>query len=326
MEQKFKTRREILAVITAILFAATLVTFPYALNLTWAMPGSDSDRTLTYITGSLTWDSGEDIDGNGSIKLGMFNWYYDNVEAENWDNVVAPGTAKNTCIRLLNASPNDVNYYAVLYRDDIDINRVPVTASLYGAGAYNVKQYPLPSDVSEDEVVDVIKGDVGSNSVTTVEIDWDWVFHTDNAGDEYDTMLGNKEHLDSARFGLYIVVEDNTISGVDDNPSKDDETKKDDNKDNNKDNKDDGKDNDKPAESKDNENPIDNNDKDKPTDNDNGNNGGWNGDESNIVAPQTGDNSRMIMWSIFAVTALVVMIFLWVSDKRREKARSGDEN
>ena len=67
-----KIRREILTVLIVVLFAAALITFPYAFNLTWAMPGADMDRTLTYRTGSLTWDSDAEIDANGVIRLSMF--------------------------------------------------------------------------------------------------------------------------------------------------------------------------------------------------------------------------------------------------------------
>lgn len=62
MEHRTKAHSGVLATVIAVLAIAVLITFPYAFNLTWSLPGAESDRTLTYSTGKLTWDSAADID------------------------------------------------------------------------------------------------------------------------------------------------------------------------------------------------------------------------------------------------------------------------
>ncbi len=211
MEQKKKTRRGILAAAIVVLFAAALFTFPYAFNLTWALPGADSDRTLTYRTGSLTWDSAADIDASGVIRLSMFRSSYDNVSAEDGKNVLAPGTEKTTCIRLLNTAGGSIRYTAVLYR--LDETGVPVLASLSGADAAVTTAYTLPGGVKAEQVVNAVSGTVSGSSVKTVDIDWQWAFSVDDAADRDDTQRGNQSQLDEVRYGLYIVVEDDNYDG-----------------------------------------------------------------------------------------------------------------
>lgn len=205
MKQKQKARRGILTVLTVVLLAAAVVTFPYAFDLTWSLPGTDADRTLTYTTGSLTWDSAADIDENGVICLSMFKPDYNSVDAQNGDKVVAPGTEKNTGIRLLNSASGAVSYTAVLYR--LDTTEVPVTASLSGANA--VGSYALPKGVSADQVINAVGGTLKGGSVELLDIDWQWQFSVDVETDAKDTGLGNKSVPDEVKYGLYVVVTDN---------------------------------------------------------------------------------------------------------------------
>lgn len=205
MKQKINTRKGILSVLTVVLLAAAVFTFPYAFDLTWSLPGAEADRTLTYTTGSLTWDSAADIDENGVIRLSMFKPDYSSVNAQNGDNVVAPGTEKNTCIRFLNKAGGTVSYTAVLYR--LDTTEVPVTASLSGADA--VGTYSLPGGVTADQVIDAVGGTVDGSSVELLDIDWLWQFSVDDDTDRHDTGLGNESVPDEVNYGLYLVVTDN---------------------------------------------------------------------------------------------------------------------
>lgn len=210
MKQKIKTRKGILAALTVILLAAVVITFPYTFNLTWSLPGAEADRTLTYTTGSLTWDSSADIDGNGVIRLSMFKPDYSSVKAQNGEDVVAPGTENNTCIRFFNKAGGTVSYTAVLYR--LDDTEVPVTASLAGADA--VGTYSLPSGVTADQVVNAVGGTIDSNSVELLDIDWLWQFSADDAADRHDTGLGNESVPDEVNYGLYLVVTDNNTGEI----------------------------------------------------------------------------------------------------------------
>lgn len=206
-----KTRRGILTALIVVLFAAALITFPYAFNLTWAMPGADMDRTLTYRTGSLTWDSDAEIDANGVIRLSMFRSSYSNVSAEDGVNVLAPGTEKTTRIRLLNTAGGSIRYTAVLYR--LDETDVPIFADLSGMDASVTADYALPGGVTAEQVVNAVSGTVGGSSVKTVDIDWKWDYSVDDAADQKDTELGNQAQPDEVQYGLYIVVVDDNYNG-----------------------------------------------------------------------------------------------------------------
>lgn len=209
MEQELRSRRGVLTTLIVLLFAAALITFPYAFNLTWSSPAAD--RTLTYTVGSLTWDSAAKIDKNGVIQLSMFDPGYDNVKSADGENVVAPGTGKTTQILLKNTVSGSIRYTAVLYR--LDKTDVPIAAGLTGPDPA-VKDYYLPNGVAAEQVVSAVGGTVNGGSVKTLDISWNWEFSKGNdKGDERDTMLGNKSPADEVEYGLYIVVEDDNYYG-----------------------------------------------------------------------------------------------------------------
>lgn len=205
MEHRTKAHSGVLATVIAVLAIAVLITFPYAFNLTWSLPGAESDRTLTYSTGKLTWDSAADIDANGVIRLSMFRSDYDGVSAGNGDNVIAPGTEKTTRVRLLNAAGNSVHYSAVLYR--LDGTDVPIQAGLSGSDPA-VADYALPAGVTKDQVVGAVGGALSGATVKTVDVDWKWDYSIDDPDDGHDTQLGNHSPSDAVQYGLYVVVED----------------------------------------------------------------------------------------------------------------------
>lgn len=208
MEQELRSRRGVLTTLIVLLFAAALITFPYAFNLTWSSPAAD--RTLTYTVGSLTWDSAAHIDKNGVIQLSMFDSGYDNVKSADGVNVVAPGTGKTTQILFRNTVSGSIRYTAVLYR--LDDTKVPITAGLTGPDPA-VTDYYLPNGVAKEQVVSAVGGTVNGGSVKTLGIDWNWEFSKNAEGDEHDTMLGNKSPADEVKYGLYIVVEDDNYYG-----------------------------------------------------------------------------------------------------------------
>ncbi len=205
MELKIKRRKGILAMLIAVLSVSALITFPYAFNLTWSLPGADSDRTLTYSTGKLTWDGNAKISEDGAIKLGMFKSSYENATSKDGTNIVAPGTENETSIRLLNSSPNEISYTAYLYR--IDKTKVPIKASL--TAGVEAKDYYLPSNIDPDSLINVRCGSVGKSSVSVLDINWKWEYSESEQGDTLDTALGAKSPADEVEYGLYIVVTDN---------------------------------------------------------------------------------------------------------------------
>lgn len=209
MEQELRSRRGVLTTLIVLLFAAALITFPYAFNLTWSSPAAD--RTLTYTVGSLTWDpAATKIDKNGVIQLSMFDSVYDNVKSADDGNVVAPGTGKTTQILLRNTVSGSIRYTAVLYR--LANTDVPIAADLTGPDPA-VTHYYLPTGVKEEQVVSAVGGTVNGGSVKTLDISWNWKFSDGGEGDKRDTMLGNKSPADKVEYGLYIVVEDDNYYG-----------------------------------------------------------------------------------------------------------------
>ena len=205
MEIKANRRKGILAMLIVVLFVAVLITFPYTFNLTWALPSTDSDRTLTYSTGKLTWDTDAQIDENGVIKLGMFKSEYEDVKSNDGENIVAPGTENSTSIRLLNPSANEISYTAYLYR--IDKTGVPIDASL--TCGVEAKDYAVPSNIDANSLVSVRSGSVGKSSVSVIDVDWVWGYSKNTDGDVSDTALGIKSTTDEVEYGLYVVVTDN---------------------------------------------------------------------------------------------------------------------
>lgn len=209
MEQELRSRRGVLTTLIVLLFAAALITFPYAFNLTWSSPAAD--RTLTYTVGSLTWDpAAKKIDKNGVIQLSMFDSGYVNVKSADGGKVVAPGTGKTTNILLKNTVSGSIRYTAVLYR--LDDTKVPIVAGLTGPDPA-VTDYYLPNGVAKEQVVSAVGGTVNGGSVKTLDISWNWKFSKDDEGDAHDTMLGNKSPADEVEYGLYIVVEDDNYYG-----------------------------------------------------------------------------------------------------------------
>lgn len=209
MEQELRSRRGVLTTLIVLLFAAALITFPYAFNLTWSSPAAD--RTLTYTVGSLTWDpAAKKIDKNGVIQLSMFDSGYVNVKSADDGKVVAPGTGKTTNILLKNTVSGSIRYTAVLYR--LDNTKVPIVAGLTGPDPA-VTDYYLPNGVAKEQVVSAVGGTVNGGSVKTLDISWNWKFFENDEGDKRDTMLGNKSPADEVEYGLYIVVEDYNYYG-----------------------------------------------------------------------------------------------------------------
>ena len=203
MEQKLRSRRGILAALIVVLLAAALITFPYAFDMTWSLPKSASDRTLTYTEGELTWDSAAKANEDGTIRLSMFSSSYDRVKSADGSNVVAPKTGDDTSVRLVNASKNKLTYTAVLYRDDD--GEVPLEASLTGEPA---QSFTMPGGVSADSIVDTAQGTLAGGKVKTIDTEWSWRTAVTEQDSELDTALANSSAPKEVKYNLYIVVND----------------------------------------------------------------------------------------------------------------------
>lgn len=153
-----------------VLLAAAIITFPFAFNITWAMP-TVADRTLTYEPGQLTWDNTEEIDAQtGIMHLPIFSTSYKDSASSASDNIVAPKTEKSTLVNLLNTANNQIEYTAVLYRTDA--SSVPLNATI--TTGTDTSDYVLPNGVTQEQVVSAKQGTLASTSTENIEIYWKW--------------------------------------------------------------------------------------------------------------------------------------------------------
>lgn len=217
----FIGKKDWLLPVTLILFLLAVVLFPFAVDNTYAGRNESPHHTLTYTTGSLVWDSATDVDTQtGVARLHIFSSTYQNVEADNGDKVIAPGTERKTIVRLQNNAKKTISYIAVMYRIKEE-DTLPVQPVLEDNTAYtDIDDYPLPQGVTENQVVRAVTGIVEAEQLQDFDITWLWQYYESNERDQLDTALGNKaawETADDVTVGLYIVViEENSPDNPDD--------------------------------------------------------------------------------------------------------------
>ena len=196
-----------------ILFILQVILLPVMIGLTYAVPAERPEHILTYRTGSLVWDKATSVRPDGSAELSFFETLYQNVNADNAEKVLAPGTEKDSVIRLKNDTNREITYTAVLYSrstsSDLDIG-----AALSGDSFSDVSYDTLPESIKEETVIRAVGGKLGAKKLQDFDINWFWNYE-DGANvderDRIDTYLGNKAasgKADDATLGFYIVVRD----------------------------------------------------------------------------------------------------------------------
>ena len=192
-----------------ILFILQVILLPVMIGLTYATRSERPEHILTYTTGRLVWDKDTSVRPDGSAALSFFESLYQNVNAENVEKVLAPGTEKDSIVRLKNNSKNSVRYTAVLYSlsttPDLDIG-----ASLSGDGFSDTSDFTLPDKINKDTVIRAVGGSIAANAMQDFDINWFWSFEDANdteSRDKIDTYLGNKA-ADEATLGFYLVIHD----------------------------------------------------------------------------------------------------------------------
>ena len=139
-----------------ILFILQVILLPVMIGLTYAVPAERPQHILTYNTGSLVWDKATSVRPDGSAELSFFETLYKNVSADNAERVLAPGTEKDSVIRLKNDTNREITYTAVLYSlstsPDLDIG-----ASLSGDGFSDISVYTLPENIKKETVVRAVE-------------------------------------------------------------------------------------------------------------------------------------------------------------------------
>lgn len=193
-----------------ILFLLEVVLFPLAVGLTYAGRSESPSHLLTYTSGALTWDSATGIGADGVAMLDLFDSTYQNVQAHNGDNLVAPGTQRTTIVRLKNDGDHTIRYTALLYRVKEE-DALPVAPQLTGTGFVDTGIYPLPKGVTGQQVVRAVTGTLDAGTLQDFDITWGWTYYEDDARDVQDTALGDRAAFakaDEVTAGLYIVVEE----------------------------------------------------------------------------------------------------------------------
>lgn len=193
-----------------ILFILEVITFPFVLGFTWAGRSETPERVLTYTKGKLTWDSAANINENGVAELSLFESIYQNVNAENNDKLIAPGTESVNIVRLQNSTEGEIKYTALLcFIRSTD--KLPVETSLDGEGFADTSDYTLPDGVADADVIRAVSGTVGGGMIQDFDIGWYWRFFESDRRDIIDTWLGDKAadgDADDVIVGFHIIVED----------------------------------------------------------------------------------------------------------------------
>ncbi len=197
-----------------ILFLLQMVLLPLTVGFTYSGRSETPTHTLTYTTNRLTWDSATGIRPDGSAELNLFDDEYDNVKSSDGANVIAPGTSKDSFVRLYNSQWYGVRYVAVLYELRTD-ERIPFEAELVGTDFDDAELYPMPEGIDESNVIRAVSGSLGARQRVDFDVNWAWEFEDTTspealaARDELDTLLANYDELPEVTVGLYIVVEAN---------------------------------------------------------------------------------------------------------------------
>ncbi len=212
MKYTAKLREWIFPVIL-ILFILQVILLPVMIGLTYATRSEKPEHILTYTTGSLVWDQDTFVRPDGSASLSFFETLYQNVSAENAEKVLAPGTEKDSIIRLKNDTKRTISYTAVLYKLSTT-DALGIQAELSGDGFSDTSKEALPSQIGADTVIRAVGGSLEANKMQDFDINWFWAFEDEtkiDARDRIDTYLGNRAadgEADEATLGFYLVVHD----------------------------------------------------------------------------------------------------------------------
>ena len=293
-----------------ILFLTQVVLFPFAMGFTYAGRNESPHHVLTYTTGSLTWNSATGVDPDtGVAELSLFSDHYQNVQSDNGEKVVAPGTENTNIVRLKNSVSRTITYVAVMYRIKEE-TALPVEPTLLDDEAFtNTDTYPLPDGVTQDQVVRAVTGTVDGGQIQDFDIHWQWNYYDSDQRDQVDTALGNEAawvEADEVTAGLYIVVMEDEDPGDPDPEDPDPENPDPENPD---------------PENSDPENPDpENPDPENPDPEDPGDPGEPDQPYIPPEVPKTGDNSHPTLYlTLMAISGVVLVLLLW--DRRQEKKR-----
>lgn len=190
-----------------ILFICEVICLPYAIQFTYADRSISPIHSLTYTTNQLSWDNSTDIDNNGIAHLKLFDFEYQNVEVENKEHIVAPGTEGHHSIRLKNQSQKDIDYTVVLYQKNP--SNIPVKVQLNNL---ELSSIDLPKEIQKQDVLTSGKGKLTGGRIQDFDISWIWEFSPSITQDEIDTTLGNHDEAMTLEFMITVEVNGRTLT------------------------------------------------------------------------------------------------------------------
>ena len=206
MNRQLNKKRGLLGVAIALLCALACLTFPFAFNSTWSQNTNDADRTLTYTTDKLTWDTSAPTNADGTIKLELFQPNYDDAAvSQDGENLVAPGLSNAKTVAIANKSTSSIRYYATAYRTD----GTPAKVEPVLSGGEATSEHIYPDGKSDATVLFPVThtGLVAANDTANVGVGWQWVYDEGRYQDAIDTYLGDKG-TDEVTYGLFVVTEE----------------------------------------------------------------------------------------------------------------------
>jgi len=193
-----------------ILFILEIASLPLVINLTYSGRSDNPDRIITYTTGKLAWTDYDGIDVTGAARLSLFSSLYENAQASDGANILAPGTSGDSIICLKNNTDRDITFKAVVYEIKSS-ESLAIETALNGNDLTDTKEFMLPEGVSRDSVIRAVTGIVEPGRIQDFDIDWQWKYEADAETDLTDSVLGDKSAAgdpDDVTIGFYLVVED----------------------------------------------------------------------------------------------------------------------
>ena len=173
-------------------------------GVTYADKAHVPDHVLNYETNRLYWTDGStNIYEDGTYRLNLFDSL---PVGDDGMKLIAPGSNDGGSMRLMNRTGHKVEYSATIFL--INDAGVPITADFTNFDKSNVDhEYSLPNDLSDAKALRSVKGVLDGYGAVDFNIAWEWAFSTGEAGDIFDTDIGNL-YISEITLGVWVTVSD----------------------------------------------------------------------------------------------------------------------
>lgn len=209
--------RENLFFFLFILFLIQVLLLPVFIGVTYASKSQKPEHILTYGGGRLTWDENTAVGEDGAAELDLFQPAYENAQGDG-DAIIAPGTGKESIIRLHNTEKRSVEYTATLSL--VNEDNIPIDVSMTGKGFEDTNVPPK----GKEKTVRAVHGTLPAGQMQEFDISWLWSYEGD---DEKDTFFGSLSALGeekTVKLRFTVTVSDNGEEYAPDHPETGDNT------------------------------------------------------------------------------------------------------